>query len=135
MTSIPIVSQLNSLKQASSWRWQAFARRQQRRRSPELHWLTQHPGHLPRFVRESAVAMRYLRLLGALDWGNFPERDLETDWGTPCVPYAPFAAACLVKLDQRLVYVSHLRRYLIEHPALVWVLGFPVVPSLEEDQR
>jgi hypothetical protein len=80
-------------------------------------------------VRESAVAMRYLRLLGPLDWGRFPERDLETDWGTPTVPYASFAAACLVKLDQQLVYMSHLHRYLVDHPALVWILGFPLVPS------
>jgi hypothetical protein len=35
----------------------------------------------------------------------------------------------LVKLDQQLVYMSHLRHYLLDHPALVWVLGFPLVPS------
>jgi hypothetical protein len=35
----------------------------------------------------------------------------------------------LIKLDQQLTYVSHLRRYLVEHPALVWILGFPLVPS------
>jgi hypothetical protein len=80
-------------------------------------------------VRASAVTMRYLQLLGPLDWGQFPERDLETDWGTPAVPYASFAAACLVKLDQQLVYMSHLRQYLVEHPALMWVLGFPLFPS------
>jgi len=73
--------------------------------------------------------MRYLRLLGPLDWGRFPERDLETDWGTPTVPYASFAAACLLKLDQQLAYMSHLRQYLADHPALVWILGFPLVPS------
>jgi hypothetical protein len=64
-----------------------------------------------------------------LDWGRFPERDLETDWGTPTVPYASFAAACLVKLNQQIVYMSHLRQYLADHPALVWILGFPLVPS------
>jgi hypothetical protein len=73
--------------------------------------------------------MRYLHLLGPLNWGDFPERDLETDWGTPAVPFASFAAACLVKLDQQLVYMSHLRQYLVDHPALVWVLGFPIVPA------
>jgi hypothetical protein len=73
--------------------------------------------------------MKYLHLLSSLDWSRFPERDLETDWGAPTVPFASFAAACLVKLDQRLVYMAHLRDYLLEHPALVWVLGFPLVPS------
>jgi len=64
-----------------------------------MHQLVQHPPPL-RFVRESAVALRYLHLLSPLDWRRFPERDLETDWGSPAVPYASFAAACLVKLDQ-----------------------------------
>jgi len=94
-----------------------------------MHQLMQDSNSLPRFVRQSAVAMRYLRLLAPLDWSRFPERDLETDWGTPAVPYASFAAACLVKLDQQLVYMSHLRQYLADHPPLVWVLGFPLVPS------
>ena len=125
-----IVSRLTPLKQVFTWGWQLITRRHWHRRRPNLHQLAQNPGLLPRFVRESPVAMRYLHLLGPLDWGRFPERDLETDWGTPAVPYAPFAAACLVKLDQQLVYMSHLHQYLIEHPALVWVLGFPVVSSL-----
>jgi hypothetical protein len=73
--------------------------------------------------------MRHLQLLGPLDWANFPERTPQTNWGAPVLPYAPFAAACLVKLEQRIPYLSHLRNYLVEHPALVWVLGFPLVPS------
>jgi hypothetical protein len=73
--------------------------------------------------------MRYLNLLSPLDWDHFPERDLETDWGTPAVPFAAFTAACLIKLDQQLAYMSHLRQYLIDHPALVWLLGFPLVPD------
>jgi len=94
-----------------------------------MHLLALNPTLLPRFVRESALALRYLHLLAPLDWSRFPERDLETDWGTPAVPYASFTAACLVKLDQQVVYMSHLRQYLVDHPALVWVLGFPLLPS------
>ena len=40
--------------------------------------------------------------------------------------YAAFAAACLVKLDQNQVYMSSLRNYLADHPALAWTLGFPI---------
>jgi hypothetical protein len=127
MPSNPIVSRLTPLRQATERFWRVFGPRRHRER-PNLHHLAQNC-RLPTFVRESAVAMRYLRLLGPLDWGRFPERDLETDWGTPTVPYASFAAACLVKLDQQLVYMSHLHRYLVDHPALVWILGFPLVPS------
>jgi hypothetical protein len=128
MTSIPILSHLRPFKQPSEGHWRPFSpfRRPKRR---DLHHLAQNPSHLPRFVRESPVAMKYLHLLGPLDWSRIPERDLETDWGQPTVPFASFIAACLIKLDQRLVYMAHLRDYLVEHPALVWVLSFPLIPS------
>ncbi len=127
MTSPSIVSRLAFPKQATSRFWRIFTpdRRLER---PNLHQLAR-TRRLPTFVRQSHAAMRYLRLLGPLDWGRFPERDLETDWGTPAVPFAAFAAAYLIKLDQQLPYVSRLRRYLIDHPELVWILGFPLVPS------
>jgi hypothetical protein len=96
---------------------------------PDLHRLAETEDQLPAFVRESAVAMRYLHLLGPLAWHQFPERDLECRWTIPAVPYRPFVAACLVKLDQGLTYMSQLRQYLIEHPALAWALGFPLQPS------
>ncbi len=96
---------------------------------PNLHHLANDPDQLPLFVQESAVAMRYLRLLGPLDWDQFPERDLERKWRIPAMPYTPFVAACLVKADQHLRYMSSLRQYLVEHPALTWVLGFPLVAS------
>jgi hypothetical protein len=35
----------------------------------------------------------------------------------------------LVKLDEGLRSMGHLRRYLCEHPALVWILGFPLLPD------
>ena len=99
---------------------------QRKRKKHDLHTLSQHPDRLPRFVRDSPIAQRYLCLLGPIDWAHFPERDLETDWGTPAVPFAAFAAACLVKLDQNRVYMSSLRNYLADHPALAWCLGFPI---------
>ena len=102
---------------------QRFVR--QRRQHPDLHHPARPPDRLPRFVRDSPVARRYLHLLGPLDWAHFPERDLETDWGAPAIPFATFAAACLIKLDQGQVYMSALRQYLADHPALVWMLGFP----------
>jgi len=81
---------------------------------------------VPRFVRDSPIAQRYLQLLGPIDWARFPERDLETDWGAPAIPFAAFAAACLIKLDQGLVYMSSLRQYLADHAPLLWMLGFPL---------
>lgn len=88
------------------------------------------PARLPDFVRESEVAMKYLRLLGVLDWAHFPERpDLRFSPEIQALPYAPFVAAYLVKIDQHLPYIADLHQYLVENPALVWVLGFPLKTS------
>jgi len=85
---------------------------------------------LPPFVRHCEVARRYLRLLGPLDWERFPERDPLRPWpGPQPQPRAPYVAAFLVKLEEQKRYMSDLRQFLVEHPALVWVLGFPLVPS------
>jgi hypothetical protein len=129
MTSIPIVSRLTRLGQAGRQRlhfptWHSLCPRR-----PNWQQLADDPLALPRFVRESPVAMRYLRLLSPQAWDQFPERDLLLHRGVPPVPFAPFVAACLVKLDQGLTYMSQLRDYLVEHPALTWLLGFPLVSS------
>jgi hypothetical protein len=81
---------------------------------------------LPRFVRRSALAMRYYRLLSPIDWAALPERNLSRDYGQPTVPYAAFVAAYLVKIDQRLTYMTDLRCNLVEQPALCWLLGFHI---------
>jgi hypothetical protein len=129
MTSMTIVPCFAHLKQRVSRRLLARNGRNERAARLNLHQLAHDEARLPRFVQESALAMRYLRLLGPLAWDQFPERDLQRNYGKPAVPYAPFVAACLVKLDQGLTYMHRLRQYLVDHPALVWVLGFPLVPS------
>jgi hypothetical protein len=96
---------------------------------PNLSHLAQQPDQLPFFVKESAVAMRYLRFLGPLDWERFPSRTLKRQPLIEPLPYAPFVAACLVKVDQQISYMSQLRTYLVDYPALTWVLGFPLVAS------
>jgi hypothetical protein len=98
---------------------------------PNLAQLARPGAQLPRFVVECAVARKYLDLLGPLDWDHFPERDPHRPWpGRQPAPRAPYAAAYLVKIDQGLRYMTKLREYLVEHPALVWILGFELAPSL-----
>lgn len=83
---------------------------------------------LPAFVQQCPVAMGYLHMLADLPWSRFPERPTDRAWpGPQPAPRAPFAAAYLVKIDRGLRYMSDLRTFLIEHPALVWVLGFALV--------
>jgi hypothetical protein len=85
---------------------------------------------LPQFVRESQVAMTYLHLLGLIDWRRFPDRpDRRFHPDIAPLSYASFVAAYLVKIDRHLPYMADLRAYLEEHPALVWLLGFPLARS------
>jgi hypothetical protein len=97
---------------------------------PSLSQLARPEARLPRFVAECAVTRKYLDLLGPLDWEHFPERDAQRPWpGPPPARRAPFVAAYLVKLDQPKRYMSDLRQFLVEHPALVWALGFELAPA------
>ena len=125
MTSFSIIFPFDHFRQP----WRVFARPTVTKKPPNLHQLVQHSEQLPPFVRESVAARRYLELLGPLAWDQFPERNLCLTKGLPPVPYAPFVAACLVKLDQQFAYMSQLRQYLLDQPALIWLLGFPLVPS------
>jgi len=101
------------------------------RSRPNLAQLARPTAALPAFVAHDPVARKYLDLLGPLDWEHFPERPTHRPWPGPTpAPRAPYVAAFLVKLNEGLRSLGHLRRYLLEHPALVWCLGFPLTPDL-----
>ena len=88
------------------------------------------PESLPSFVRESQAVQHYLSLLGPLAWSNFPERSSLRLWpGPQPLPRAIYAAIFLIKIDKGFTTMPKVRRYLLEQPALVWLLGFPLVPS------
>ena len=118
-------------------RWWRWVRRADHR--PARPWLVRphlaalaqgDPTTLPTFVQESIAARSYLTLLGPLDWGHFPERPTSRLWPGPApLPRAPFVAAYLLKLDKGLKSMGKLRAELVEQPALVWLFGFPLVPS------
>jgi hypothetical protein len=85
---------------------------------------------LPTWVATDPVVQKYRALLGSLPWHQFPERPTARPWpGPPPQPRAPFAAAYLIKLHEDKRFMSDLRTYLIEHPALVYWLGFTRVPD------
>ena len=85
---------------------------------------------LPAWVAADPVVQKYRALLGPLPWAQFPERPTDRPWpGPQPAPRAPFVAAFLVKLHEDKRYMADLRTYLIEHPALVYLLGFPRQPD------
>ena len=129
MTSISIIPRFGRLKQVGQHALPALTRASWSQERPSLQDWAEHPGCLPHFVQQSPVAMRYLQLLGPLAWDQLPERDVYPLWVPQPISYAAFTAACLVKLDRQLVSMGGLRRYLVEHPELVWLFGFPLAAS------
>jgi hypothetical protein len=119
MTDSPIVAQ------APLWPADLLGSKTSGKR-PNLHTLWLQPDHMPGFVTACPPAMRLLDLLGALHWDTFPERDLLRNWGQVTIPNAALIGAALLKLHSGLPTFGHLHQHLLDHPALIWLLGFPL---------
>jgi hypothetical protein len=79
------------------------------------------------------VVRRYRRFFALLDWSQVTERDAQRRWpGHVPHPRAAFVKALLVKLCEQKAYITDLRRFLVEHPALVLELGFRPVPAAKQ---
>jgi hypothetical protein len=84
----------------------------------------------PDWFRHDKVAQRYEALFEMLDWTVVREKeDSAGQRGRLPHPEAAYIKAMLVMIEDKHEYVSDLHDYLSEHPALVWVLGFRVVPD------
>jgi len=91
-----------------------------------LHTFWCAPERLPAFVTHCPTSARLLELLGPLHWSDFPERNLQRNWGQFTIPFRALVAAELIKLNEDIVSFGKLKTFLIEHPGLVWLLGFPL---------
>ena len=87
------------------------------------------PQFQPRFVRQCEVAQSIIPLLTLVDWEQLPTTltNKRTGWRT--IPLAAYVGTFLLKLDQRLPTFGSTYRFLRQHPALIWALGFPLVPD------
>jgi len=85
-------------------------------------------------VGDDPVVARYREFFALLDWSQIEERDSERAWPGRQAPHprSAYIKALLVKLCEQKAYVTDLRRYLLEHPALVLELGFRPVLAAEE---
>ena len=79
------------------------------------------------------VVRRYRAFFGVLDWSVVVERDAGRPWpGQAPHPRSAYIKALLVKLCEQKAYITDLRRFLVEHPALVLELGFrPVLGATQ----
>jgi len=71
------------------------------------------------------VVRRYRAFFALLEWSQVTERDAERRWpGRLPHPRVAYVKALLVKLCEQKAYITDLRRFLVDHPALVLELGF-----------
>ena len=83
----------------------------------------------PGFVRRCQVTQSLLPLLRQLVWEQLPATLTMQARGERSVPLAAYVGAYLVRLQQQLPTFAALRHFLRTHPALVWALSFPLVPT------
>ncbi|HEY7615796.1 MAG TPA: hypothetical protein VH744_03260, partial [Terriglobales bacterium] len=95
--------------------------------APHLPRLLLAGRHQPRWVRRCPVTQAFIPQLRLLDWEQLPTSLAMQHSGERTVPLAAYVGAYLLKLDQHLPTFSALRRFLRDHPALVWALGFPLL--------
>ena len=82
----------------------------------------------PEHFSHDAVAERYAKMFDLLDWRQVPERDESlAQCGRLPHPEAAYVKAYLVMTEEKKTSQKDVRRYLLEHPALVWEIGFRLV--------
>lgn len=84
---------------------------------------------LPWFVQQCPITRHSLNWLRPFAWQNVIAKASAKRSHQMTVSRATYIASYLVKIDQRLTTMGQLRRFLINHPALIWVLGYPLVPD------
>jgi len=90
----------------------------------------------PYWFNHNRVAQRYEALFAGLDWEQVPEMDeKQVRRGRLPHPEAAYIKAHLVMVVEKQEYVSELYKYLSEHPALIWLLGFRLSPTNESNEE
>lgn len=80
----------------------------------------------PRFVKRCPVTIEALSKLKWIEWEAL-QRPTSREWfGKTPVPICAYVGAFVLKLEAGLPTIGHLRRHLVQHPGLIWALGFPL---------
>lgn len=98
---------------------------------PNLHQYWLHPETIPPFIATFPALARCLDLLGPLDWGHVPERNLRREWGQPTVSHTALLIAELWRLEERKQSFGELYTLLVENPGFIALCGFPRAEALQ----
>ena len=83
----------------------------------------------PRYVRQCPITQRTIAQLRLLEWQRLPVTLANRKQGERLVPLTAYIGAFLVRLEEQLATFGTLRRFLADHPGLLWALGFPQTGS------
>ncbi|MEZ4637863.1 MAG: transposase [Caldilineaceae bacterium] len=85
---------------------------------------------LPSLVQHPTIADHLLTLLAPVRWEAFPHRRCDRVWPGPA-PHdpVPYLVAFLLKIDQEISSMGKLVDFLVQHPEIVWLAGFPLHPD------
>jgi hypothetical protein len=87
---------------------------------------------MTRLLEHDPVVQRYRAFFALFDWSVVPEPAIDPSQpGKRPHPQSAYVKALLLKLEEGFASCSQLRRYLVEHPLLVLLLGFR--PFLNRD--
>lgn len=94
--------------------------------STRLPRLVQEDQRLPRFVRQCPTTMVAISRLRLLAWDKLNPTPARHYFGYTPVPQAAYIGANLLKIEAGMRSMGQLRRHLVQHPGLIWALGFPL---------
>lgn len=84
--------------------------------------------HAPDAFIHDPVANRYQALFDRLDWSELDNLTISPAKGRLPHPESAYIKAFLVMIAEKFCYITDLHRFLCDHPALIWVIGFRLVP-------
>lgn len=109
--------------------FQWFRRSHQPQLSAHLPRLLWDKSVQPKYVQKCATTQHIKSLFDRLDWHSLPKTLGKGRTGFRTIPLCAYVGAYLVKIEYGLRTFGQLHRFLRDHPALIWALGFPLVSS------
>ena len=85
--------------------------------------------HAPEWFTHDPVANHYQALFHLLDWSELDNPPEPSPKGRLPHPESAYIKAFLVMVEEKFCYITQLHRFLCDHPALIWLIGFRLVPS------
>ena len=98
----------------------------------KLPRLMQPKSSWPRFVKKCPVTIDAIAKLKWIEWETLQTPTSREWFGKTPVPICAYVGAFLLKLDAGLPTIGHLRRHLVQHPGLIWALGFPLYGTTKQ---